>query len=225
LTSGTPSDWDASESHKYPILSLPPEILTEVFINFLPSYPDYPPLHGIFSPLLLCQICRQWRAVALSTPLLWRAIQVELTRGTSDKQLAAQLELLKTWLQRSGNCPLSLSLTHARNITHRLVPQFLRAVMAHCQRWEHLDVLMPFEHMHLLHGDMPLLRTLTFGPSNFPHGRRSRFAQTPFHAAPPTEARHPHTQFFHVSHGSPLGAVDASRGGLPLRARMPRNSP
>jgi hypothetical protein len=42
---------------------------------------------------------------------------VELTRGTSDKQLAAQLELLKTWLQRSGNCPFSLSLTHARNIT------------------------------------------------------------------------------------------------------------
>jgi hypothetical protein len=56
--------------------------------------------------------------------------------------------------------------------------------MAHCQRWEDLDVLMPFEHMHLLHGDMPLLRTLAFSPSNFPHGRRSRFAQTPFHAAP-----------------------------------------
>ncbi|KAJ7898642.1 hypothetical protein B0H14DRAFT_3853060 [Mycena olivaceomarginata] len=66
----------------------------------------------------------------------------------------------------------------------RLVPQFLRAVMAHCQRWEDFDVLMPFEHMHLLHGDMPLLRTLAFSPSNFPHGRRSRFAQTPFHAAP-----------------------------------------
>ncbi|KAF8175459.1 hypothetical protein K438DRAFT_1847756 [Mycena galopus ATCC 62051] len=103
-------------------------------------------------------------------------------RGDSEKKLAAELELLKTWLKRSRDCPLSLSLTHVRNVTHRLVPQFLRAIVTHRQRWEHVDILMPFEHMHLIQGDMPLLRNLTFGPSNFPHGR-ARFPHL-FHGAP-----------------------------------------
>ncbi|KAF8175457.1 hypothetical protein K438DRAFT_2022887 [Mycena galopus ATCC 62051] len=166
----------------YPVLTLPPEIVAEIFTNWLPSYPDCPPPRGSLSPLFLGQICRQWRTIAFSTPSLWRAIRVELTRGHSEKELAAELKLLKTWLKRSGDCPLSLGLTHARNVTHRLVPQFLRAIVAHRQRWEHVDILMPFEHMHLIQGDMPLLRNLTFGPSNFPHGR-ARFPHL-FHSAP-----------------------------------------
>ncbi|KAF7349232.1 F-box domain-containing protein [Mycena sanguinolenta] len=166
----------------YPVLTLPPEIVAEIFAHWLPNYPECPPPRGILSPLLLCQICRQWRMIALSTPILWRAISVELRRGDSEKRLAAELELLKTWLKRSGDCPLSISLAHSRNITHRLVPQFLRAIVAHRQRWEHVDLLMPFEYMHLIHGNMPLLRNLTFGPSNYPHGR-ARFPDL-FHDAP-----------------------------------------
>ncbi|KAF7334544.1 F-box domain-containing protein [Mycena venus] len=166
--SGLDSSWLKST---YPVLTLPPEIITEIFVAFLPNYPDFPSLRGIFSPLLFCQICQKWRAIALSTPILWRAICVDLTRGDSDRKIAADLQQLKTWLKRSGDCPLSLGLTHARKVTHRLVPQFLRAIVAHCQRWEHVDLLIPFEYMDLIRGEMPLLRNLTFGPSNFPHGR------------------------------------------------------
>ncbi|KAJ7209347.1 hypothetical protein B0H12DRAFT_1242883 [Mycena haematopus] len=175
-------DGPSGPQKTYPILTLPPEIVAEIFTHWLPSYPDCPPPRGIFSPLLLCQICQHWRTIALSTPMLWRAISVEPMQGDSEKKLAAELDLLKTWLKRSGECPLSLSLVHARKVTHRLVPQFLRAIVAHRQRWEHVDVLMPFEHMHLIHGDMPLLCNLTFGPSNLPHGR-ARFPDL-FHGAP-----------------------------------------
>ncbi|KAF8146307.1 hypothetical protein K438DRAFT_1990938 [Mycena galopus ATCC 62051] len=87
----------------YPVLTLPPEIVGEIFTNWLPSYPDCPPPRGSLSPLFLGQICRQWRTIAFSTPSLWRAIRVELMRGHSEKELAAELELLKTWLKRSGD--------------------------------------------------------------------------------------------------------------------------
>ncbi|KAJ7834594.1 hypothetical protein B0H13DRAFT_1467448, partial [Mycena leptocephala] len=59
------------DSYKYPVLTLPNEIVSEIFIHFLPIYPFCPPLTGILSPNLLTQICRRWREIALATPGLW----------------------------------------------------------------------------------------------------------------------------------------------------------
>ncbi|KAK6977983.1 F-box domain-containing protein, partial [Favolaschia claudopus] len=63
-------------SYRYSVLTLPNEIIGEIFLRFLPPYPKPPPLTGILSPTSLTQICRQWRNIALSTPALWRAIDV-----------------------------------------------------------------------------------------------------------------------------------------------------
>ncbi|KAK7050306.1 F-box domain-containing protein [Favolaschia claudopus] len=178
-TSGMAYPWT------YPIFDLPPEILSEIFVHVFPEYPQALPLNGPFSPLVLCQICRSWRAVALSTPPLWRAMKADLWSGDSDSKISKQLELFKLYLKRSGSCPLSVNLSHARKVTHRLVPQFLRALAAHTTRWEHIDLLMPFEYMYLFLGrDMPLLRSLTFGPSNYPHGRGLPRLSTLFDSAP-----------------------------------------
>ncbi|KAJ7890259.1 hypothetical protein B0H13DRAFT_1719999 [Mycena leptocephala] len=160
-----------NDTRTYPVLTLPPEIVSEIFVNFLPSYPDCPPHFGLFSPLLLCRICQQWRKIAISTPALWRAIPIDIIPQDDSKTLSKKLELLETWLKRSGSCPLSLKLTQIMYPTpQHLVPQLLQAAMAHCQRWEHVAILMPFEQLHLIEGEMPLLKHLTFGPSNFPHG-------------------------------------------------------
>jgi hypothetical protein len=35
--------------------------------------------------------------------------------------------------------------------------------MLHCQRWEHVELRMPSEHLYLIQGEMPLLQKLTFG--------------------------------------------------------------
>ncbi|KAJ7238193.1 hypothetical protein C8J57DRAFT_962028, partial [Mycena rebaudengoi] len=93
--------------HKYPILTLPIEITSEIFIAYLPVYPEFPSITGLSSPTLLAQVCRHWRAVALDTPSLWRAIKVDIRYRPS---LDARLIVLKTWLSRSKNCSLSLSL-------------------------------------------------------------------------------------------------------------------
>jgi hypothetical protein len=41
------------DCYKYPVLTLPNEITTEIFIRFLPIYPSCPQLTGLESPTLL----------------------------------------------------------------------------------------------------------------------------------------------------------------------------
>ncbi|KAJ6527670.1 hypothetical protein B0H19DRAFT_887753, partial [Mycena capillaripes] len=54
----------------YPVLTLPPEIVSRIFVECLPGHgrvrpsPDAPPLS-------LAQICRHWREIALSSSELW----------------------------------------------------------------------------------------------------------------------------------------------------------
>jgi hypothetical protein len=155
-------DWETS-----PIDALPPEIVAEIFLDFLPSYPEFPPHSGILSPLVLCRVCRRWRDIALSTPSLWRAISIAIDEPEPHR--TEKLELLKTWIERSGNYPLALSFTGPPTSISTVLPRFLQTAVAQCERWEHLNVLIPFEHLHLLQGDMPLLRTTTFGPIDLRH--------------------------------------------------------
>ncbi|KAJ7473721.1 hypothetical protein B0H11DRAFT_1678411, partial [Mycena galericulata] len=90
-----------------PILDLPTETISEIFIQFLPTAPNRPLPHGFRSPALLTQICRRWLNIALATPSLWSALNLKL-RDPSCLQPA--LELLQTWLARSRYLPLSISL-------------------------------------------------------------------------------------------------------------------
>jgi hypothetical protein len=62
------------DAYVYPVLTLPNEVVSHIFLKALPRYPKAPPLSGPFSPTSLGQICCEWRAIALSTPMLWRAI-------------------------------------------------------------------------------------------------------------------------------------------------------
>ncbi|KAK7026203.1 F-box domain-containing protein [Favolaschia claudopus] len=145
------------DSYKYPVLTLPPEIVAEIFLHFLPTYPDPPPLTGIRSPIWLSHICCQWRRIALSTCVLWRAIN--LTGIARDGQLrekgAALLAL--SWLERSGCAPLSIcAVDHAE--TNLIISIFL----GYQARWEHLSLtaIHSTQLREMALTPMPLLRTL-----------------------------------------------------------------
>ncbi|KAJ7186380.1 hypothetical protein C8R46DRAFT_274613 [Mycena filopes] len=157
---------EPQRSPAYPVLTLPPEIVSEIFLNFLPAYPGIPPLSGLLSPLLLCRICHRWREIAISTPTLWNAIRLDITRPWDDEKAAAQLELVHAWLSRSRDCPLSITLTDSPRSPR--AAQFLEAATLHCARWEHVNLVVPLEDLHLIQGDMPLLHGLTIGPSVLP---------------------------------------------------------
>ncbi|KAJ7762569.1 hypothetical protein B0H16DRAFT_1688154 [Mycena metata] len=90
------------DSMVYPILTLPVEIMTEIFLHCLPNHPLYP--RKAVAPMLLGRICRQWRNIACSTPRLWAQLVVSSRRGPSFELL------LREWLRRARATPLSLHL-------------------------------------------------------------------------------------------------------------------
>ncbi|KAJ7639395.1 hypothetical protein FB45DRAFT_905501 [Roridomyces roridus] len=88
------------------IHSLSPEVLALIFEWCCQS--DSEPLvpSAAAGPLLVARISRHWRSVALSTPVLWCSLSFRL------KKLGETLPFLKTWLERSGSCPLTLNLAY-----------------------------------------------------------------------------------------------------------------
>ncbi|KAJ7659341.1 hypothetical protein DFH06DRAFT_1130873 [Mycena polygramma] len=123
------------ESRSYPVLTLPNELVSEIFIHFLPIYPSCPPLTGDLSPYTLLWICSKWREIALSTPALWRAMSLDYM---DDDEAQVQM------VQASGSYPLSIEAHQEMCIEGEL----LQALARHCSRWEHVK-------LHLTLSDLP----------------------------------------------------------------------
>ncbi|KAJ7616759.1 hypothetical protein DFH06DRAFT_1364834 [Mycena polygramma] len=141
------------DSYKYPVLTLPSEMVSEIFVAFLPEYPRCPPLRGALSPTLLTQICREWREIALATPSLWRAIRLFLP-DRDRKASTRQFEMSDVWLARSRCSPLSFRLHE--NGMH---VETFRTLAPHCARVEYLDLRL-YRSRSSIEGPMPLLRHL-----------------------------------------------------------------
>ncbi|KAK6977997.1 F-box domain-containing protein [Favolaschia claudopus] len=98
------------DAYKYPVLTLPNEIVSEIFLHFLPAYPEPPPLVGVLSPLCLSYVCRSWRGIAQATPALWRAIDLTQTEMRGSR-MELCVPLLDYWFSSSGGCPISIHAT------------------------------------------------------------------------------------------------------------------
>ncbi|KAJ6602781.1 cytochrome P450 [Mycena vulgaris] len=143
------------DSYKYPVLTLPNEIVSEIFIDFLPVYPLCPPRTGLLSPTLLTHICRKWREIALTTPALWRAISLYCT-GPNIGQ--AQVQTLEVWLARSGICPLSIQM---ENYYYDLPSvEIFEVIVPYRARWEYLKIHVLPSNLDFVKGPMPLVRQL-----------------------------------------------------------------
>ncbi|KAJ7233885.1 hypothetical protein C8J57DRAFT_159026 [Mycena rebaudengoi] len=164
------------------ILTLPTDITTEIFLHFIPAYPECPLLTGPLSPTFLGHICRTWRDMAFSTPLLWRAIGL-----WGLEHWEVKLHVLSIWLARSRTCPLSIFLTyHGGDGEHDNFDftRFLDVMIPHSARWEHIDLILPFEILRMIGIHFPLLRYLALGPTD-PHTELSPLnVISPFRNAP-----------------------------------------
>ncbi|KAJ7024763.1 hypothetical protein C8F04DRAFT_1239479 [Mycena alexandri] len=153
------------------ILTLPNEIVSEIFVHFLPVYPECPPPAGILSPFNLTRICRKWR---LATPDLWRAVALPLH---SEISFARQARETDDWLSRSRSCPLSIEIVetgdYATNLDDWVFP-ILAALNPRRARWEHLNIHIQ-ERPHLLtfEDSMPLLRHLQLFSEDFDSDRET----------------------------------------------------
>ncbi|KAJ6477531.1 hypothetical protein C8R45DRAFT_1007246 [Mycena sanguinolenta] len=136
----------------YPVLSLPAEITTEIFLRCTPSQSNLGESPSE-APLLLAQICRQWRQIALDTPHLWRSLHFR------DGETC--IELLRLWLSRSGNLPLNLDLkcwdlSRARAL--------IEASLLHSHRWQDVKFGLhrrSFSEFDLRHASLPLLHSIS----------------------------------------------------------------
>ncbi|KAJ7175164.1 hypothetical protein C8R43DRAFT_1201819 [Mycena crocata] len=90
----------------FPILTLPPEITAEIFLEYAFGEDD----GNLMCPedtLILLTICRAWRKLALSVPALWATFDA----GTLPMYRDGPEEMekhLETWFNRAGALPLSL---------------------------------------------------------------------------------------------------------------------
>ncbi|KAF7367550.1 F-box domain-containing protein [Mycena sanguinolenta] len=143
------------DSYKYPVLSLPNEIVAEIFVYFLPTYPLRPPLIGADSPTLLTHVCHKWRDIAVATPELWRAL---LFNHHTFPDIDLQLELCRLWLTRSQSYPLSMEFSKLLDIPS-LSPLIVDALAPHRARMVHLSVYVA-DLPKLVEGPLPMLSEL-----------------------------------------------------------------
>ncbi|KAJ8076658.1 hypothetical protein AAF712_000294 [Marasmius tenuissimus] len=93
-----------------PIQKIPPEILTEVFM-FCAEDIDYP--DTMEDMMTISMVCGRWRELALSVPALWSHIYLCLgvvPRDTGNYYPALR-RYVETFLERSGNAPLTFTLS------------------------------------------------------------------------------------------------------------------
>ncbi|KAJ7367368.1 hypothetical protein DFH08DRAFT_190981 [Mycena albidolilacea] len=97
---------DAHRALISPMRRAPEDVLREIFLFCLPSEHNAL-IDPAEAPLILGHICRHWRTIVYSTPILWSSIHIpcDIPRSVSPK-----LErVVETWLERSGSCSLSIS--------------------------------------------------------------------------------------------------------------------
>ncbi|KAJ7193873.1 hypothetical protein GGX14DRAFT_701065 [Mycena pura] len=133
----------------YPVLTLPNEIVSRIFVDCLPD-------HGRVRPsqtALLAQICRRWRDIALETCELWSSVDMTSTRHITD-------QFLLTWFSRGKQYPLSWTLRAGFDRVYAFIP------LIACRLWR-LELCLQWTSYRMLannHTSFPNLRQLALLP-------------------------------------------------------------
>ncbi|KAF7322327.1 F-box domain-containing protein [Mycena chlorophos] len=157
------------DTYMYSVLTLPDEIVSEIFLQYTPPYPLHPPLRGEGSPTHLTQICRRWRSIAHNTPQLWQAIRLYDT----EESYGQDILVAESWLQRSCSLPLSIillegvfSCSFRENAQARARGAALPLLLKHKARWEYvmLNYASSARGAGAIYplGSLPALRSIRF---------------------------------------------------------------
>ncbi|KAJ6573100.1 hypothetical protein DFH09DRAFT_1152310, partial [Mycena vulgaris] len=150
-----------------PVRRLPDDIVQTIFEATLTST-RHPAISSDESPLLLCQICRSWRAIALATPRLWARIHVVVPSQLRTQSLT---DVVSSWLARSGTVPLEFSVVFSRTSQgSRDISLLVAPLVAVSARWKAIRFELPDNDptvviapvISLSSEDVPLLQRVTF---------------------------------------------------------------
>ena len=154
----TMSLWDLH--HAFPF---PTELLSEVFLHLTASQPSPSPttINTIHHPLCVSHVCSHWRTAALATPRLWARLFIQLYLPKAESQAT----LVRTWMERSGGCPLTIYVFWEDPPFAGSHP-VLDCLLQHSTRWKEMFFYLPFHvfrRFSKVAGKVPLLTDLSLG--------------------------------------------------------------
>ena len=139
-----------------PFNRLPVELQAEIFTYCLS---DFPRLDSNEAPFLIATVCKAWRLVVTSTPKLWSSFEIEVSEGSSTTaQRGLRVEkVLKIWLERSQNYPLSVRVIHIPigRIADPLSERMLELLISEARRWRYVQFIIPTSNMASLRPKFP----------------------------------------------------------------------
>ncbi|KAJ7152761.1 hypothetical protein C8R43DRAFT_1003653 [Mycena crocata] len=169
-----------------PVRRLPDDVVQGIFLACLPSHRNAV-MSAQEAPLLLCRVCSMWRALALETPRLWASLHLHLRFILHDyRNDHGKLDALSQWLERSGACPLAVSICGTDSgegggpmyldsweIDGKTPVQdlLLEVLLKSTPRWWDIELIdLPEEYLQTLRGaSMPLLQAINVTDyENFP---------------------------------------------------------
>ncbi|KAJ7265420.1 hypothetical protein B0H12DRAFT_1321230 [Mycena haematopus] len=158
------------DSVVYPVLTLPPEITSHIFLQCLPPVPNLDSRSkegptSLQAPLLLLQICRIWRRLALSTPRLWVYLHLNLAEIPEEIGESELKQFIADWFSRAGSCPLSFSIEGYPGMDG-FGPEAISAIIQlYAPRLQSICLKLEQDHFQQLVGigPFPILQNLLIG--------------------------------------------------------------
>ncbi|KDR78390.1 hypothetical protein GALMADRAFT_245553 [Galerina marginata CBS 339.88] len=205
-----------------PIRRLPADVLHDIFYHCLPTHRNSV-MDASEAPVLLTRICSSWRSLAFSSPRIWSKLHIPFPKNARngaastwyyspeatavrEQELASTMQLrsqvVETWLERSGDYPLSLSVYHpssyreeAENLEIWLSSGIFKVIVRFASRWRSLDLNMPLSMYKYLqvsvselgYDTLPMLQDLRVSIHGQPQG--NYWAQSPLALLPSPQLR------------------------------------
>ncbi|KAF7364602.1 F-box domain-containing protein [Mycena venus] len=142
-----------------PVARLPLEISSDIFLRCMSTASSHPRPNPSAAPMIFLNICRSWTDIALATPWLWAAIDID-----APPYGARFAELCKLWASRARTLPLSFKLTVHKPLD-RHIQDFLKQNTSRLQNFElYVDTADDLRRIRI-GGPFSSLKTLTIGVS------------------------------------------------------------
>lgn len=200
------------ENLSSPIHRLPNEIIANIFVLGRPApiYVNITYRGGDDShkyPILLGSICRLWRQVARSSPELWTYVLIR----TPDSRIKSHREVLRTFLESSGNLDLDVAIVPGRFTSlFSITSYYFDDITPHLSRICTLFAFIRGSNLGVIplraSVELPKLRHL----SVYQQHSRSDFDSIPF----PVCARRSPLETFHYSARGPLDLTTVPKASL-----------
>ncbi|KAJ6486444.1 hypothetical protein C8R47DRAFT_1016134 [Mycena vitilis] len=149
----------------FPVLTLPIEIMAEIFVHSLPPIGD-----GLWdrysrvAPFNVSCVCRAWRNIAVTTPKLWSTLPISFDSIHSHITSAPGLveKFIDRWLSRAKACPLSL-IFYITGTSKFSLNRLRDVIRRYCDRVEylHIDMMDGIGDLGLNSAVFPVLQRAT----------------------------------------------------------------